>query len=164
VTAPVRIISAMTVDRVIGADDGMPWDLPEEYRHFVDSVRGGAVIVGRTSYEIFGPDLQDVEAIVLTHRDHAPPGTRKAGSVEDAVRIARELGRDPWIAGGASVYRQALPVADEMHLSVIPGRFEGDARFPAWDTATWTLAEERPHPRYLFRRYVRTPRRGGIRP
>ena len=154
-TTPVRIISAMTVDRVIGAGAGMPWDVPEEYRHFVDSVRGGAVILGRTSYEIFGPDLEEAQAIVLTHRDHAPPGTRKAGSVSDAVRIARELGLAPWIAGGASVYRQALPVADEMHLSVVPGRFDGDARFPAWDTASWTLVEERPHPRFLFRRYVR---------
>ncbi|MDZ7708264.1 MAG: dihydrofolate reductase [Trueperaceae bacterium] len=154
-TAPVRIISAMTVDRVIGADDGMPWDVPEEYRHFVDSVRGGAVILGRTSYEIFGPDLEEVEAIVLTRRDRAPAGTHKADSVEGAVDIARELGRDPWIAGGASVYRQALPVADEMHLSFVPGRFEGDAYFPVWDADVWTLAEERPHPRYLFRRYVR---------
>lgn len=153
--APVRIISAMTVDRVIGADGGMPWDVPEEYRHFVDSVRGGAVILGRTSYEIFGPDLDEVEAIVLTHRDHAPPGAHKADSVVDAVRIARELGRDPWIAGGASVYRQAIPVADEMHLSIVPGRFEGDVYFPAWDASEWTLAEERPQPRYLFRRYVR---------
>lgn len=154
-TAPVRIISAMTVDLVIGADDGMPWSVPEEYRHFVDSVRGGAVILGRTSFEIFGPDLEAVEVIVLTHRDHAPPGTHKAGSVEGAVRIARELGRAPWIAGGASVYSQALPLADEMHLSIVPGRFEGDARFPAWDASEWILVEERPHPGYLFRRYVR---------
>lgn len=154
-TAPVRIISAMTVDRVIGSGDGMPWDVPEEYRHFVDSVRGGAVIMGRTSYEIFGPDLEEVESIVLTHRDHSPPGTHKAASVEDAIRIAQELGRKPWIAGGASVYRQALPVADEMHLSVVTGRFEGDAHFPAWDASEWTLVEERLHPSYLFRRYVR---------
>lgn len=153
--APVRIIAAMTIDLVIGAGDGMPWNVPAEYQHFLDSVRGGAVIMGRTSHEIFGADLEQVEAIVLTRRDEVPQGTHKAGSLEEAIQIARDLDRSPWIAGGASVYGQALSVADEMHLSVVPGRLEGDAHFPAWEGAAWTLAEERAHSEYLFRRYIR---------
>ena len=154
-TAPVRLIAAMTIDRVIGRGDGMPWNVPEEYRHFLDSVRGGAVIMGRRSFEIFGADLADAQPIVLTRRDHAPTGALSARDLEAALDAARRLGLAPWIAGGASVYEQALPRCDEMHLSFVPGRLDGDRWFPDWDRAAWRLAEERTRPSYLFRRYVR---------
>ncbi|MDZ7801819.1 MAG: dihydrofolate reductase [Trueperaceae bacterium] len=155
---PVRLIAAMTRDRVIGRGDGMPWNVPDEYRHFLDSVRGGAVIMGRRSFEIFGADLRDARPIVLTRRDSAPHGALPAGDLEAALRAARRLDLAPWIAGGASVYEQALPLCDEMHLSIVPGRYDGDRWFPDWDPAAWRLAEERPRPGYLFRRYVRRSR------
>jgi len=103
VTAPVRLIAAMTIDRVIGRGDGMPWNVPEEYRHFLDSVRGGAVIMGRRSFEIFGADLADSQPIVLTRRDHAPTGALSARDLEAALDAARRLGLAPWIAGGGGL-------------------------------------------------------------
>lgn len=154
-TAPVRLIAAMTIDRVIGRGDGMPWNVPDEYRHFLDSVRGGAVIMGRRSFEIFGADLVDARPIVLTRRASAAEGASTVGDFDTALGVARRLDLAPWIAGGASVYEQALPLCDEMHLSIVPGRYEGDRWFPDWDPAAWRMAEERARPGYLFRRYVR---------
>lgn len=154
--ARVRMIAAMSADRVIGREDGLPWDVPADYAHFVASVRGGAVVMGRRSYAIFGTDLEDVLAIVVTRSEHAPAGTQRAGDVETALADAAASGRPVWVAGGASIYEQALPYADELHLSIVPGRFEGDAWFPAWDERSWSLAEEAPREGYVFRRYVRT--------
>ena len=56
------LISAMTRDRVIGKDRALPWNIPEEYAHFLAQVRGNTVLMGRTSYEIFGPDLDTLQA------------------------------------------------------------------------------------------------------
>lgn len=149
------MIAAMSADRVIGSKYGLPWDVPADYAHFVASVRGGAVVMGRRSYAIFGGDLEDVLAIVLTRSEHAPAGSQRAGDVESALADAAASGRAVWVAGGASVYAQALPYADELHLSIVHGHFEGDAWFPAWDERSWALAEEAPHEGYVFRRYVR---------
>lgn len=154
-TAPVRLIAAMTIDRVIGRGGGMPWNVPDEYHHFLGSVSGGAVIMGRRSFEIFGADLSGARPIVLTRSGSAHSGALVAGDLEAALRAARRLDLAPWVAGGASVYEQALPLCDEMHLSIVPGRYEGDRWFPEWDRAAWRLAEERSLPSYLFRRYVR---------
>ena len=51
------IISAMGRNRVIGNGDGMPWHVPEEYQHFLDTTRDQTIIIGRRSFEIFGPTL-----------------------------------------------------------------------------------------------------------
>ena len=153
--AHVRMIAAMSPDRVIGSEDGLPWDVPADYAHFVASVRGGAVVMGRRSYAIFGADLEDVHAIVVTRSADAPAGTQRAGDVETALAAAAATGRPVWVAGGASIYAQALPFADALHLSIVPGRFEGDAWFPAWDERAWALAEEEAREGYVFRRYER---------
>ncbi len=60
------LISAMTRSRVIGKDRALPWNIPEEYEHFLGQVRGNTVIMGRTSYEIFGPDLPDSRLVVVS--------------------------------------------------------------------------------------------------
>ena len=65
-TPELILISAMTRDRVIGRDRALPWSIPEEYEHFLSHVRGNTVLMGRTSYEIFGPDLQDTRMIVVS--------------------------------------------------------------------------------------------------
>lgn len=153
--ARVRMIAAMSADRVIGHEDGLPWDVPADYEHFVESVRGGAIVMGRRSYDIFGTDLEDVLAIVLTRSEQVPAGSQRAGDLATALADAAASGRPVWVAGGASVYAQALPYADELHLSIVPGRFEGDAWFPAWDERSWALAEEAPRAGYVFRRFVR---------
>ena len=152
------MIAAMSADRVIGSEDGLPWDVPADYAHFVASVRGGAVVMGRRSYAIFGEDLEDVHAIVVTRSADAPAGTQRAGDLETALAAAAATGRPVWVAGGARIYEQALGYADELHLSIIPGTFDGDAWFPAWDERAWVLAEEAPREGYVFRRYVRIAR------
>lgn len=60
------IISAMSRDRVIGSGEGMPWNVPEEYQQFLSFVEDQTVIMGRRSYEIFGPDLTSAHTVVVS--------------------------------------------------------------------------------------------------
>lgn len=159
----ITIISAMTADRVIGSGDGMPWDVPEEYQRYLDTVRGGVVAFGRKSYEIFGADLADATPVVVTRQPsiESPGGdaVRCAGSLESALKIADSLPGETFVAGGAQIYEQAIPLAEAMYLSTIHGDFAGDAYFPAFDESDWRVVRHERFPRYDFREYRRvTPR------
>ncbi len=157
------LVSAMTRDRVIGSADGLPWSIPAEYRHFLDLVRGHPVILGRRSHEIFGPDLTESPLIVVSSSAKDLRGARVCSSVEGALQLASELGPRVFSAGGASIYRQTLPRADAMYLSIVKGHYEGDTFFPEFDDADWQITRTDDHPEFEFRVYERRSRQTGGR-
>lgn len=153
-TPKVTIISAMGENRVIGAGDGMPWSVPEEYQHFLNTVAGQTVIFGRKSYEIFGADLDNAKVIIVT-RQGSLPGALTASSLEEALRLAATDENETFVAGGASIYEQAIPLADRMLLSTIHGDFAGDAYFPEFDRSEWSVEGLEEHERYTLREWLR---------
>lgn len=124
------IISAMGRNRVIGSGDGMPWEVPEEYQHFLDTTRDQTIIIGRKSFEIFGPTLTCQHCIVLSRSDQQIENASVVQSFDDAIKLATAIGTDVYVAGGATIYAMAIQKADRMLLSYIEGDFEGDAFFP----------------------------------
>ncbi len=152
---PVILIAAMTRDRVIGRGRGLPWKIPEEYEHFLRHVRGNTVVIGRTSHEIFGPDLGECRVIVVSSRPVPLEGVESGASVADALRRAQAYGRPVFVAGGASIYRQTLPLADALYLSFVKRDHDGDARFPEFDESEWEVRRREDHARYEFRVYER---------
>jgi len=151
----VIIIAAMSKNRVIGLGDGMPWDVPEEYKQYREFVRGHAIIMGRRTFEIFGSELPATTTPVVVSRSADLDQVRVVGSFDEAIQHACSLNEKVFVAGGTKIYEQGLDVADEMYLSEIKGDFTGDTRFPEFDTKTWKIAEESDHPKFVFRRYVR---------
>lgn len=150
------LVSAMTADRVIGHKNRLPWDIPEEYAHFLGLVRGHPVIFGRTSYEIFGADLQESPLIVVSSTLRSLPGAAVCPDVDSALEQARRLGGGRvFSAGGASIYRSTLPLAGWLYLSIVAGRYDGDRRFPEIDGREWVVERSEPHPRFEFRVYRR---------
>jgi len=152
---PLILISAMTRDRVIGRDGALPWSIPEEYQHFLYSVQGRTVLMGRTSFEIFGPDLPDAQVVVASRSVQELPGAVVAADIPAALELARSFGRKIFSSGGATIYRQTLPLADEMHLSFIKEEHEGDTYFPEWDDNEWDVVLEQDRGSYVFRIYRR---------
>ncbi|MFT5376839.1 MAG: dihydrofolate reductase [Candidatus Latescibacterota bacterium] len=149
------IISAMSKDYVIGSGDGMPWSVPEEYEQFLRFVDGQAIIMGRRSFEIFGPDLKSSANIVVSRSTGAIEGALVCGSIDEAVEKATSLGKTVFSAGGATMYEQTLPLASDMYLSFIKGDFSGDTYFPAFDEADWDIIERRDHAAFEFVHYRR---------
>ena len=149
------IISAMSEDRVIGDGDGMPWNVPAEYQQYLRFVGGNTVIMGRKSYEIFGPDLPHRTTTLVISRSSSIDGATVARSLDEALAIAYGVGKTVFVAGGASIYAQAVSCADEMYLSTIKGRFHGDTYFPEFFDDDWIIVEEREETEFIFRRYRR---------
>ncbi len=152
----MKIIAAMSESRVIGHTDGMPWEVPEEFNQYVEFVRGATVLMGRPTYEIFGPlTTSAAHFVVLSRSPQLLPGAVVCHNLADALDTAKAYGRPIFSCGGAEVYQQTISLATEMLLSTIKGEYEGDKYFPEFDAFEWQVAEERDEPRYLFRRWVR---------
>lgn len=149
----------MTRDRVIGNNNGLPWNIPEEYEQFLNLVRGQAVIFGRKSYEIFGRDLPDSELFVVTRSSGSLPEVQTCGSIDEAAKLARQTGKQVFSAGGAAIYRLSLPLASSMYLSIVKGDYHGDTLFPEFNDVDWRITQEDEYPEFVFRNYERISRR-----
>lgn len=143
--ASVALIAAMAENRVIGRDGELPWRLPDEMRFFVRTTRGHTVVMGRRTFESFGQPLPNRRNIVVTRdRSYAPAGAEVAHSLEDALALAAE-DAEVFVAGGAEIYRQSLPRADRLYLTLVHGQPQGDTLFPEFDEADWRLVEQTRH-------------------
>ena len=143
--AEVVLIAAVAENGVIGADGGMPWHYPADLRRFKRVTTGHPVVLGRRTYESvvagLGGPLPDRTNVVLSTRDlDLPEGAVLAGSVEAALSAARAApgGATVFVAGGATVYEQFLPLADRLLLTEIPESPVGDTRFPEWSDEEWS--------------------------
>jgi len=142
---PLALVVAMTPDRVIGKDGGMPWHIPEDLKHFRRVTMGHAIIMGRKTHESIGRPLPRRRNIVITrNRDAAFEGCEVAHSLGDAIAMARDGGDDePRIVGGGAIYELALPLATKLYLSEVELDVEGDTHFPKYEPARWTETDRR---------------------
>lgn len=144
----------MTGDQLIGNENGLPWEEPDEYQHFLDSIRGETVIMGRRSWELFGDDMKSAHNVVITHGSTVDDA-HLAASLDTAIDIASNFSDTVYIAGGESVYTQALLEGrvDEMLLSYVKGQYEGDHYFPDFDVKKWDIVETEDKGSYTTVRY-----------
>ena len=142
----LSIIAAMSRNRVIGRDNGLPWRLPADLARFKRLTLGHYLLMGRKTFESIGRPLPGRTTVVITRRkDYAPKGVPVAHSVEEAVQMAS--GTEAFITGGAEIYRQtlALALADRLYLTVLEKEFTGDAYFPEFDESAWQLISRERH-------------------
>lgn len=140
----MSLIAAMAANRVIGRDNRLPWHLPADLKRFKRLTMGHTLIMGRKTFESIGRPLPGRSTVVVTRQaGYAPPGVRVAHSVREALDLAE--GDEVFIAGGAELFAETLPLADRLHLTLIEKDFEGDTLFPDFDPAEWRLVEEERH-------------------
>lgn len=151
----MKIIAAMSEDRVIGQGNRIPWSVPEAYEQYLELTRGSTVLMGRRSYETIGVASTARHIVVLSRSPQPLAGAVVCRSLTSALDTAAAFGKPIFSCGGASVYEQTIPLATEMLLSTIKGDWKGDIYFPEFDAFEWQVAEERNEERYLFRRWVR---------
>ena len=65
-------------------------------------------------------------------------------------------GKEMFIIGGAEVFRLALPLADRLYFSIIPGSYPGDTYFPEIDTEKWLLSREESHKGFTLKVFEKT--------
>ena len=147
----ITLIAAMANNRVIGRDGGLPWRLPADLRRFKAVTKGHQVVMGRKTFESLPGPLPNRRNIVVTRQEgYAPEGVVVAHSLEAAIAEAATHASGPdeplFILGGATIYTAALPLADQIDLTLVDAEVEGDTRFPEFEEAAWVEAESFEHP------------------
>jgi dihydrofolate reductase len=135
-------ISALSENRVIGKNGALPWHVPQEYAHFLKSVKGQVMIMGRKSWEVFGGDVCSLANIVISRSNQVDRADHVANDLLSALEIARQYQAHVFVAGGGQIYKEALLLdcLDEMWLSTIPIHIDdGDVFFPEFDQNQWTF-------------------------
>lgn len=128
----LSLIAALARNHTVGIDNTLPWHLPDDLKYFKATTTGKPIIMGRKTYDSIGRPLPGRHNIVVT-RDtgwHAE-GVTAVHSVEAAIAAAGDAS-EIFLIGGATLYKEALPLADRLYLTEIDADFAGDAHFPDW--------------------------------
>jgi dihydrofolate reductase len=145
------LVVAMAKNRVIGNANGIPWDLPEDRKHFRTHTLGHAVIMGRATYDSMGKPLPKRTNIVVSRNPVLRiEGVHVVGSLIAAIALARETDDAPRIIGGQQVYAEALALATRIYLTEVDAEPEGDTFFPKLDPAQWEEIERTPGDRASY--------------
>ena len=153
VTGPVdvELVVAVAENDVIGRDNGLPWRLPGDLRHFKATTLGHAILMGRRTFESIGRPLPGRRNLVLTRSAGLPaPGCEIVHTLAEALAAAGSAADVPatplMVIGGAEVYRLALPLARRIHLTLGHARIEdGDATFDGWRSPAWRETSRQRH-------------------
>ena len=152
------MIAALDRNRVIGRDGKLPWHISEDLKRFKRLTKGHVVLMGRKTYESLGKPLPDRRNIVLSSR--AIPDVESYRSLAEALRALKDE-NTVFIIGGGEVFRQALPIVDGLHLTIVDGEHEGDTFFPEYEHligTTFVITGKEDHEGYSFVDYMRLGR------
>lgn len=156
----MKAIAAIDRKRGIGKDGGLLCHIPGDLKYFKEKTMGCILVMGRKTLESLpgGKPLPGREHVILSRTLEESDEYTVKRSVEDVISYCE--GRDVFVAGGESVYRQFAPYCDEMLITHIDEEFDADAFFPEIDglgmKKVWESEEyeEKGH-RYRFAKYAR---------
>ena len=144
----INIIAAVGKNNVIGLKNSLPWNLPADLKYFAQTTKGKTVLMGENTFisilEKIGKPLPGRRNIVLTDKKNKKfSGVETVNSIEEAMKIIGD--EEIFVIGGASVYRQMLPLANRLYITEVDYNGSGDAFFPTIAQNKWTLEKEEPH-------------------
>jgi len=134
----ISLVAAMAKNRVIGKDNGMPWHLPADLKHFKAVTLGKPIIMGRKTYESIGRPLPGRQNIVISRNpDYQASGCDTVTSIESAIDLVADV-EEVMIIGGGFLYSQVLPQANKLYLTFIDSEIDGDTQFPEYEHLSLT--------------------------
>lgn len=154
------MIAAVAENRVIGNKNTIPWNFPPykmagDFKYFKETTLGKTVVMGLNTFNsIGGKPLPGRKHVILNMDVNyvAPENCVVAHSIEEALKI---IEHDPstssgqkseiFVCGGASVYRQFLPMAQRLYLTYVHATPEGDTYFPEVNPAEWNEVSREDH-------------------
>jgi dihydrofolate reductase len=139
----VSIVVAHASNRVIGRQGALPWRLPSDLRRFRELTIGGAVLMGRRTFQSLPPahrPLRERRNLVLSSNpDLEAPGAEVHANLEAALEAC---GGDCFVIGGGAVYEQALGRAERVYATYVDAQPEGDTFFPALAEDEWRCVQQ----------------------
>ena len=140
----IAMIVAVAKDGVIGADNDIPWYCPADLQHFKRTTMGAPVVMGRKTYESLKiqplPGRRNI--IISRNPEYQAAGCDVFSSIEAAIEQLAAVDKI-FIIGGAELYKQMLPKAQELYVTQVDVTVAGDRYFPEISAQDWQLRSER---------------------
>jgi len=148
-----KLIVATSENNVIGLQNKLPWNLPDDMKFFKDKTMGSCVIMGKNNYlsipNRFRPLKGRINIILTKQTSFKAPNCIIETTLESAIKLAKKEQKKIFIIGGGMVYKYALEqnLVDIIYLTRIHAKIKGDIFFPELDMNQWSKIEEHFHPK-----------------
>ncbi|MCM3257118.1 dihydrofolate reductase [Paenibacillus lautus] len=137
----LSLIVAYDRNRLIGADNSLPWIVSADTAHFKNKTLHRTVVMGRKTFDSIGKPLAHRKNVILT-RDtkYVAANCLTLYSIESVLDLVRSIEEEVIIIGGSELYTQFLPYANKMYITEIDASFVGDSYFPDINPDEWSLS------------------------
>jgi dihydrofolate reductase len=136
----ISMIAAMSLNRVIGKNNKLPWNLPLELQHLRKTTMGHHFIIGRKTFEAVGSRALPGRKMIVVTSDHSLKAKDVifANSLVSALDIALSTtDNEIFIGGGTRLFEEGMELADRIYLTTINTIIDGDTFFPPIDHTLW---------------------------
>lgn len=143
----ISMIAAKAENNVIGNKNTIPWHMPADFKYFKETTLGKTIVMGLNTFNsIGGKPLPNRKHIILNNDpNYVPPADCVvAHSIEEVLELGKDV-PELMICGGASVYKQFLPLAQKLYLTYVHANPEGDTYFPEVNLAEWNEISRQDH-------------------
>ena len=138
------IVACTDKENVIGKDNKLPWNLPEDLQHFKEITMGKTIVMGRKTFESLPKVLPGRHHIVLTrnreNKVNNPNVEAVTGNINNIFKKMKYSEDEYFIIGGAEIYKIGIKFADKIYLTRIYEHIEGDAYFPTINDKYWNIS------------------------
>ncbi len=135
----IKLIVAASKNGIIGDSNKLIWNLPSDLKRFKELTTGHPIVMGRKTYQSIGRPLPNRRNIIIT-RDNTfeVEGCEVVNSIEEALLLTNN---DCFIIGGGEIYKQTIPIAEQIYMTIIEEEFHGDTEFPELNRS-WYISKK----------------------
>lgn len=135
----LSIIVAKAKNNIIGKENKLIWNLPEDLKHFRELTTGHTIIMGRKTFESLGRVLPNRKHIVFSQNPDFKVTDENVQVVHSMLEIQEyiENQEENFVIGGAMIYNLLMPYVTKMYVTEINEEFEGDSFFPKINPDIW---------------------------
>lgn len=155
----ISIIAAVAENNCIGIKNDLPWDIPEDLKHFKQVTQGKPVLMGYNTYlsivSRIGKPLPNRTNVVVSRENIQIPFENVIiySDLQKALNDYKD--KDVFVIGGASIYKQTIDVADKLYITKVHKTVDGDAFFPEIKTDVWKESSRVDHDGYSFLEFTK---------
>lgn len=132
----LSILVAHDQNRIIGKDNQLPWHLPNDLKHVKKLSTGNTLVMGRNTYESIGRPLPNRRNVVLTRNTaYHPEGVDVIHDFDEIYDLPGHV----FIFGGQSLFEEFIDKVDDMYITVIEDKYQGDTFFPPYTFEDWEV-------------------------
>lgn len=144
----ISLLVAKATNQVIGKDNQLVWKLSTDLKRFKNMTMGHYMLMGRKTYDSIGKLANRTYVIITRNPDfETPEGHHVFHSVEEAIIFCTKLNLDKlFVIGGGQIYKEAMPLCDELEITEVDASPEGDTFFPEIDPLVWKETEREEFP------------------